>query len=282
VRVHAPAGARLLGAEGFDAPPTAVDDCGRASFGAPLTIMAGTTSRVTLTYALPARVVQGGAYDLVVQHQPGVPPGTVSLRVGEAAAEATAARGEHLHWRLPPGGQLEPAPLPAPSGRDCGRAVVKADPIAAPGGLEIPSIGVDAPVVPLGIDKDGLMQEPTSPDVVGWYGGSARAGQPGNSVMSGHVDWRQRTAVFWDLRKLQAGDEIRVRGQDGRLHTYTVDWNRAFPVEQVPKREVLEGTDDATLTLITCDGQFDPIARDYSHRRAVRASIKSDTKKPGG
>ena len=117
------------------------------------------------------------------------------------------------------------------------------------------------------------MQEPAGPEVVGWYEGSARAGQPGNSVMSGHLDWRERTAVFWGLRDLKEGQEIRVRGEDGRTHTYTVEWNRSFRVDQVPKAEVLGGTDTASLTLITCDGTFDAIARDYSHRRVVRATL---------
>ena len=68
------------------------------------------------------------------------------------------------------------------------------------------------------------------------------------------------------------GDQIVVQDADGRRHGYVVESNRSYRGDEAPKAEILEGTPNATLTLITCDGVFDAGRRDYSHRRVVRAA----------
>jgi hypothetical protein len=40
-------------------------------------------------------------------------------------------------------------------------------------------------------------------------------------------------------------------------------------------RQILAGSDDAVLTLISCDGVFDQKTHDYSNRRIVRAKLSS-------
>jgi sortase (surface protein transpeptidase) len=196
---------------------------------------------------------------------------------GEAAVgtPSDAPRQRHAHWRLVDAGapELRDAPLPEGQVVDCRVELVEARPIPAPTEVEIAALGVKAPIVPLGVDKDGLMEAPDGPDVVGWYRTSARAGQPGNSVMSAHIDWRDRLAVFANLGQLAPGDRVVVRGEDGRDYVYAVAWNRAYPKDRAPTRELLATTDDAVLTLISCDGVFDQRTRDYSHRRVVRAEL---------
>ena len=91
--------------------------------------------------------------------------------------------------------------------------------------------------------------------------------------MSGHVDWGHNAAVFWGLRNLRTGDPIQIRGADGSMHTYTVEWNRTFASKAAPVDQIVGPTRDAVLTLITCDGVFDPRARAYADRRVVRARL---------
>jgi LPXTG-site transpeptidase (sortase) family protein len=117
------------------------------------------------------------------------------------------------------------------------------------------------------------MESPPTPDVVGWYRMSSRPGQPGNGVMSGHVDWGRATAVFWGLRKLGPGDEILVRGTDGVVHTYAVEWNEAYSAESAPTDRIIGPSKDSVLTLITCDGPFDQASKQYLERRVVRAQL---------
>jgi sortase (surface protein transpeptidase) len=150
---------------------------------------------------------------------------------------------------------------------------VEAQPLAAPVSLTIASVGIAAPVLELGVSAEGEMEAPPTPDVVGWYRMSARPGQPGNSVLSGHVDWARNTAVFWGLRKLHKGDPIVVGGADGANHTYIVEWNESFPWQTAPVNRIVGPSADSLLTLITCEGVYDKRSQQYSERRVVRARL---------
>ena len=279
LRVYAPAGAVLTASQGFTGDVKAAQECGRAVFSGEVVIPQGATVQVGLAYQLPQDVVTDGGYDLVVQQQPGVPPGQLSVAVNGANVSTSVLRdnapGYHYHWRLQdaPGANLLDAPLPEPGPGGCGTPPVTASPIAAPAWLEIPSAHISAAVVDLGLDAQGAMEAPPTPDVVGWYRMSARAGQPGNSVLSGHVDWGQNTAVFWGLRNLEPADAILVRGTDGAQHRYIVEWNRVFGRNDASASTLVSGSSGNLLTLITCDGVYDRSIRDYSDRRIVRAIL---------
>lgn len=138
--------------------------------------------------------------------------------------------------------------------------------------LLIPRIGVDAPVVVLGIDAGGVMESPHSPWDVAWYDFSAGPGFKGNAVFSGHVDYHDvGAAVFWDVRDLKMGDEIQVRLADGTLYHYGVSALNSFEAGTAPVAEIVGPTPNQVITLITCGGTFDSSIRQYSHRVVVRA-----------
>ena len=141
-----------------------------------------------------------------------------------------------------------------------------------PGRLVIPRIGVDAPIVTIGVDGDGVMESPSTPTDVGWYDFTARPGSAGNAVFSAHVDYRNYgPAVFWDLRKLEPNDIVEVDGQDGSVYQYEVVSSIAYPADQAPVSEIVGPTERETVTLITCDGTFNSEVRQYSHRLVVQA-----------
>lgn len=274
LRVFVPAGASLIDSSGFDGDVGTTSECGRQVFSGQVSIPEGGRARVGLSYQLPAAAVASG-YDLLLQQQPGVPPGHVSVSVGEAHATMANAPGQFARWQLDSteAPVLREQPLPAAPISGCGMALVPAQPVAPPDRLQIPSADIDAAVVDLGVQPSGEMEAPPTPDVVGWYRMSSRPGQPGNSVMSGHVDWGRNTAVFWGLRSLQPGDPIVVRGTDGVSHTYAVDWNEAYPWRSAPMDHIIGPSAESLLTLITCDGAFDQASREYSERRVVRAHL---------
>ena len=69
--------------------------------------------------------------------------------------------------------------------------------------IVIPNAKVDAPLVTLGIDANGVMESTKNATDVAWYNFSARPGTAGNAVFSGHVDYHDvGEAVFWNLRDL--------------------------------------------------------------------------------
>lgn len=144
----------------------------------------------------------------------------------------------------------------------------------APGSrLVIPSIDVDAGIVVVGVDASGAMGTPSNGWDVGWHDFSAVPGQPGNSVMTGHVDYYDiGAAVFWGLRELNPGDEVQVHLSDGDgVVSYEVTGVESYAAGAAPVDAIIGPTADDVLTLITCDGWFNPSVREYDHRLVVRA-----------
>lgn len=141
--------------------------------------------------------------------------------------------------------------------------------------LQADSIGLDAPVEN-GSIVDGVMLDPSGPWVVSWYSQLGKAGQGGNVVMAGHVDyWDVGPAIFQGVPNLQPGDIIRVIGADGETIDYATDSNQLFTVAdltpEIIQSQITGDTGQETLTLITCGGDFDAAAGEYLHRRVVRA-----------
>lgn len=145
-------------------------------------------------------------------------------------------------------------------------------PAVRPARLVIAKIQVEAPVVTLGLDADGVMESPAGPFEVGWYGFTAVPGSDGNAVFSGHVDYIDvGPAVFWDLHKLGTGDLVQVRLADGTAYSYVVASSVSYPADDAPIEEIVGPTGRDTITLITCSGTFNRDVRQYSERLVVRA-----------
>jgi sortase (surface protein transpeptidase) len=120
------------------------------------------------------------------------------------------------------------------------------------------------------------MLDPSGPWVVSWYSQLGKAGQGGNVVMAGHVDyWDVGPAIFQGIPALQPGDVIRVIGEDGETIEYATESNQLFTVADLTpdiiQSQITGDTGQETLTLITCGGDFDAAAGEYLHRRVVRA-----------
>jgi LPXTG-site transpeptidase (sortase) family protein len=142
---------------------------------------------------------------------------------------------------------------------------------AAPARMRIERLGIEAPLVTIGINADGNMAAPDGPELIGWYDFTAKPGTgSGNAVVAGHRDWRgYGPAVFWELEDLERGDIIEVELLDGSLVRYAVTAGHTYPVADLDMREILARTEEETLTLITCAGDFED--HDYTDRHVVRA-----------
>jgi LPXTG-site transpeptidase (sortase) family protein len=136
--------------------------------------------------------------------------------------------------------------------------------------LVIPKAKVDANVVTLGLDENGVMQSPGNAYDVAWYDFSAKPGAGGNAVFSGHVDYHNvGAAVFWNLRDLQAGDVIEVHLADGTVYNYSVYSLNCIPVDGAPINQIVGPTSSEVVTLITCCGTFNSSTRQYDKRLIV-------------
>ncbi|MER7056822.1 class F sortase [Streptomyces sp. NPDC000351] len=96
---------------------------------------------------------------------------------------------------------------------------------ALPQRLDIPALGIRAPVVARGLDARGAVEPPPfdRPGSVGWYAAGATPGAVGTALMVGHVGTGTRPAVFHEVSALEPGERIRVVLDDTRIAEFTVD-----------------------------------------------------------
>lgn len=137
--------------------------------------------------------------------------------------------------------------------------------------ISIPSIGVQAPVVRIGIrafpngevtwDTSGLTTQ------VGHLEGMAWFGQSGNIVLGGHSELANRVpTVFYDLEEVAVGDEVIIT-QGSTTWRYVV--TDTFEVSY-RDLSILYPTTTERLTIITCAlGSFS--GSSYSRRTVVIA-----------
>jgi hypothetical protein len=155
-------------------------------------------------------------------------------------------------------------------------------PPSPPVRLEIPAIGVSAPLVRLGLGADGRMQVPGDFQAVGWFTGAAEPGQLGPAVIAGHVDSRTGPAVFYRLRDPRPGDLVRVVRADRRVLRFVVESLASFPKPALPADQVYGPTTAPALRLITCAGTFDHRRRSYRDNLLVSAAIAAEPQARAG
>lgn len=148
---------------------------------------------------------------------------------------------------------------------------IEGTPRPLPSRLRIAALGIDAPVVGLGVASTGAMEVPPDADTVAWYGYGPSPGQPGSAVLAAHVDYNGREGVFFRLRDLRAGDMVIVDFADGGSRTFVVRERASVAKEALPVDELFRREGRRALTLITCGGDFNPATRSYRDNVIVRA-----------
>jgi len=197
-------------------------------------------------------------------------PGLAAILVGVGALLLAAGCGtRNLVSTIPPDvGTTAPAAATAP-----GRTMPMMSPghtmpvtsRAAPVRIVIPAIGVDAPVMQLGLNADRTIQVPPLGDhnLAGWYKYGSSPGQPGPAVIVGHIDSYQGASVFYRLRYLVKGDQVRITLANGQVVTFAVDGLQQVSKTAFPTQSVYGFTKDPELRLVTCGGDFNPATGSY-------------------
>jgi hypothetical protein len=102
----------------------------------------------------------------------------------------------------------------------------------------VPAIGVDAPLVDLGVGGDGAIEVPTAAGDAGWLTTSSLPGERGPAVVAGHVALGGVPAVFADLDELAPGDDVVLVLEDGTEVPFSVDAVESFPKDAFPTDRV--------------------------------------------
>lgn len=141
--------------------------------------------------------------------------------------------------------------------------------MGVPQRLTIPGMHVDAPVVQVGLQRDGQLEIPAVSEV-GWYKGSPDPGVTGPSLLAGHVNWDGTPGAFAHLAELKPGDTITVTGSKGTAR-FTVVTVATQAKAQIDWRAVLANVPDPEIVLVTCGGPLDATGHNYTDNVIVKA-----------
>jgi len=136
-----------------------------------------------------------------------------------------------------------------------------------------PAMGLNAPLIPLGLNRDHTVRVPASFSQVGWFKPGPEPGEPGAAVILGHVDSKAGPGAFYRLRGLRRGDVVRIQPKFGRRLTFAVTGSREVPKTHFPTRLIYKSSGPPTLRLITCDGRFNSATGHYVDNLIVFARL---------
>lgn len=216
--------------------------------------------------AAAALLLAGGftTIGLGLHAQPPTPDGTGPAPASSSTAPVAASAVPAVPARTGPAQTRRPAP---------GTAL----PASVPVRVEVPSIGVNAPLIPLGKQANGEVAtppgEPGSPG--GWYKDSPAPGQTGSAVILGHVNTTTSdVGLFYRLHDLTPGQPITITRTDHTAAVFTVDRVDIYHKANFPTVEVYKNADRPEVRLITCGG-YDPATGQYLDNTVVYAHLTS-------
>lgn len=144
---------------------------------------------------------------------------------------------------------------------------------ALPIRIAIPRIGVDAPIVAVGVEPGTNNLEIPDIDRIGWYRLGPSPGETGSAVLVGHVDGDGRPGIFWHLGQLAPGDGITIDYRGTGPRDFVVTGRQQVPKNELPA-ELFSRAGPPRLALITCGGAFNSTSRHYEDNVVVVATPK--------
>jgi sortase A len=141
----------------------------------------------------------------------------------------------------------EPTPTPRPK-------------MPPPTRIQIPSVGIDAPVVEVGykiVEMQGIkvIEWEVAEYAAGHHNTSANPGEGGNIVITGHNDWKGE--VFRTLERVKLGDEVILTSDAGvfRYRVTEIHYRKEVGVpleERIATGRFLDPMPEERVTLVTC------------------------------
>jgi sortase (surface protein transpeptidase) len=145
--------------------------------------------------------------------------------------------------------------------------------LSRPVRISIPSIGVNARVIPLGLNRDRTLQVPTRLADTGWFRLGPEPGERGAAVVVGHLAGRSGPGVFLELRELRRGAVITIRLQDRSRVRFVARSMIRVSKSHFPTKRVYARTKQPTLRLITCAGRLNRATGHHPDNYIVFATL---------
>lgn len=134
--------------------------------------------------------------------------------------------------------------------------------------LRAPSLGIDAGLLPVGLDAAGVVIVPDDVTRVGVYSGGPAPGEVGPAVLVGHISSR---GAFGRLHEAEPGVVLEVDRADGATVRFVVTGRRQVPKGAFPTAEVYAPSPVPALRLITCGGALLPDGLHFAENVIVDA-----------
>jgi hypothetical protein len=141
--------------------------------------------------------------------------------------------------------------------------------------VTIPSIDAVLSVVPTGVTGDGAMEIPDDPRIAGWYRfGPGPTSESGATVVSAHIDSRERVGPLARLGEVAPGEEIIVT-TGGEEVRYVIERVDSYPKTVIDLDTVFDRAGSPRLHLVTCGGEWDPAAGSYADN-VIAVAVRAD------
>lgn len=136
--------------------------------------------------------------------------------------------------------------------------------------VRMPDVGVDAPVIPVGVGANGELGIPDEPRALGWWQQGAHPDGPGAVVIAGHVDTaKDGPGALFRLDQAQVGEFLILETNLGS-HRYVVTDIERYAKVDLPAL-TFTTTGPPHLILITCGGAFNTVTHQYADNVVVSA-----------
>jgi LPXTG-site transpeptidase (sortase) family protein len=169
----------------------------------------------------------------------------------------------------------EPVPIQVSEERVYPRVQYQAQQSSTPNRVRIEKLGVDAPVISVGMVDEITMEIPEDIAIAGWFQYSARPGSSGGSmVIVGHRDGiTDPNGVFRDLGRLRQGHALVVADSDGLIWDYRVSSVELLGKEEFAQQaeRIFDTEGPSRLVLLTCGGSYDRERGGYQANVVVTA-----------
>jgi len=203
-------------------------------------------------------------------------PVVMVMVVVGAALLALGLQGHGSSLPPPVPTHATPTRAPAPSSTGVASTLAVSSP-SAPTSLAIPALDVSVPVGSLGLNSDGTVEVPSTPQQVGWFHLGPTPGQVGSAVILGHVDSYKGPGVFFLLRTLVPGDHLDVTLASGVVAQFSVTSVATYVKGAFPAQQVYGSHGASDLQLVTCGGVFDHQTGSYLSNVVVYSSLIGTT-----
>lgn len=140
----------------------------------------------------------------------------------------------------------------------------------APLNIRFDDVGIDDPIISVGLTEDGELEVPSETEVGWWEQGSA-PGLPGATVLAAHVSWNRTAGPFNRLARAELGSKFEIETGDGFVRTYQVVERALYGKDELPADRIWRTTGPEAIVLITCGGDYNPQIRRYRENIVVYA-----------